>query len=111
MQPTTTKDHIEANPDKCGGKPCIAGTRIRVWEIYVWHELQGRSAEEIVHDFPQLTLADVHAALAYFWDHEAVIRQQMKAVEESVARMKAASGQGLLDRLRDSSADTDPVSS
>ena len=42
------KDHIEATPGTCGGKPRIAGTRIRVQDVYVWHELQGLSADEIV---------------------------------------------------------------
>ena len=39
---------IESRPDKCGGRPCIAGTRIRVQDVYVWHELQGQTADEIV---------------------------------------------------------------
>ena len=56
------------HPDVLGGKPCIAGTRIRVQDIYQWHELQGKSPDEIVSSFPQLTMADVYAALAYFWD-------------------------------------------
>lgn len=110
MEPVTTQ-HIEIRPEKCGGKPCIAGTRIRVWDVYVWHELQGRSAEEIVHDFPQLSLADVHAALTYFWDNEADIRRQMKEAEDLVARLKEAAGPGLLDQLRGSHADGDSVSS
>jgi uncharacterized protein (DUF433 family) len=34
-------DHIEITPGVCGGKPRIEGTRIRVQDIYVWHEAQG----------------------------------------------------------------------
>ena len=56
--------HVESKPGVCGGKPCVAGTRIRVWDIHVWHDLQGRTAEEIVADFPQLSVADVYAAVA-----------------------------------------------
>ncbi len=56
--------HIESVPGKCGGKPCIADTRIRVWDIHVWHNLRGQSPEQIVAAFPQLSLADVYAALA-----------------------------------------------
>src|SRR5438552_513995 len=44
----TLTTHIESKATVCGGKPCIAGTRIRVQDIYVWHELQGQSADEIV---------------------------------------------------------------
>src|SRR5882757_5718759 len=61
--------HITQTPGICGGKPCIAGSRIRVQDIYVWHELQSRSVEEIITKFPQLTHADVYAALTYFWDN------------------------------------------
>src|SRR5262249_4437535 len=68
--------HIESKPRVCGGKPCVAGTRIRVQDIYVWHELQGKTPDEIVSDFPQLTLADVHAALAYYWDNREAIQRQ-----------------------------------
>jgi uncharacterized protein (DUF433 family) len=62
---TVTKSHIVSNPGICAGKPFVTGTRIRVQDIYVWYELQGKSADEIVSRFPQLSLADVFAALTY----------------------------------------------
>jgi uncharacterized protein (DUF433 family) len=58
-----SREHIEVTPGRCGGKPRIAGTRIHVQDIYVWHQLQGQSADEIVANFPHLTLADVYGAL------------------------------------------------
>ena len=61
-----TKTHIESRPGKCGGKPCIAGSRIRVQDIYVWHEIQGRCPVDIVGEFPELSLGDVHAANAAY---------------------------------------------
>ena len=88
----------------------MVGTRIRVWDVYVWHELQGQAAEEIVHQYPQLSLAAVHAALAYFWDNQAEIRRQMKESEDLAARLQAAAGPGLLDRLRDKDASPDSIS-
>ena len=109
MEPVTLK-HVESHPARCGGKPCVAGTRIRVWDIYVWHELQGESAEEIVHQYPQLSLAAVHAALAYFWDNQVEIRRQMKEAEDLAARLQAAAGPGLLDHLRGKDASIDSVS-
>jgi hypothetical protein len=48
-----------------------------VWDIHVWHDLDGLSPHEIVSEYPQLSVADVHAALTYFWDNEEVIRMQM----------------------------------
>jgi hypothetical protein len=35
----------------------------------IWHEKLGMSADEIVHHYPTITLADVYAALSYYWDH------------------------------------------
>ena len=39
-------------------------------------------AQEIVAEFPQLTVADVHAAMAYYWDNQELMQQQMKRAEE-----------------------------
>lgn len=98
MDMSTSIQHIESVPGRCGGKPCILGTRIRVYDIYVCHELRGQSAEDIVKDFPQLTLADVYAALAYYHDHRTEIDAQMQAGEELVRQMKAKQGPSRLDR-------------
>ncbi|HVS72789.1 MAG TPA: DUF433 domain-containing protein [Phycisphaerae bacterium] len=79
------KSHITRTPGICGGKPCVAGTRIRVQDIYIWHERQGLSPDEILHQFPSLTLADVYAALAYFWNNRDAVLQDM-ANEEAVVK-------------------------
>lgn len=92
--------HIETNPDKCGGKPCIAGTRIRVWDVHVWHDLRGNSPEQIVAEFPQLTLADVYAALAYYLDHREQIDQQMREAEAFADEMRRKQGPTKLDALK-----------
>ena len=106
-----TVQHIEINPAKCGGKPCIAGTRIRVWDIHVWHNLRGQSPEEIIAAFPQLTLADVHAALAYYFDHREDIQRQAKEDEEFVAKMKREQGVTKFDLLKQRLGLDDAVSS
>src|SRR5262245_8430602 len=66
----TLDQHIEITPGIAGGKPRIAGHRITVQDIVVWHEWMGRSADEIAAEY-NLTLADVYAALAYYFDHRA----------------------------------------
>jgi uncharacterized protein (DUF433 family) len=101
MEPTTTKQHIESRPGVCGGRPCIVGTRIRVQDIYVCHELQGMTPDQIVDAYPSITLADVHAALVYFWDHRDEIKQEIKDEAEQVRAMKAKAGPGLLSLNRD----------
>src|ERR1017187_809334 len=75
----STEDRITTSPEVCGGKACIAGHRVRVLDVVVWHEHQGMTPDEIVSHFPTSTLADVHAALAYYFDHVEEIQQEMRA--------------------------------
>jgi len=65
-------------PGICGGKTCIAGHRVRVLDIVVWHKPQGMTPDEIVSHIPSITLADVHAALAYYFDHIEEIQEEMR---------------------------------
>src|SRR3990172_9477931 len=106
-----TIQHIEINPHKCVGKPCVAGTRIRVWDIHVWHNLRGQTPEQIMAEFPQLSLADVHAALAYYLDHREEIQRQAKEDEEYVAKMKREQGITKFDLLKRRLGLDDEVSS
>ena len=94
-------EHIESKPGVCGGKPCVKGTRIRVWDIHVWLDLGGRSPQEIVAAFPQLTLADVHAALVWYLDHREEIEHEMKEAAEFVARLQEEQGPSRFSKLRD----------
>jgi uncharacterized protein (DUF433 family) len=84
----TKTERIVSKPEVCGGRPCIAGSRIRVQDIYVWHELQGQSADQIVSRFPHITMADVYAALAYYWDNRNEILRQMQEETDFVEQMK-----------------------
>ena len=85
-----SREHIEKTPRVCGGRARICGHRVRVMDVAVLHEKRGLSAEEIVHQYPGITLADVHAALAYFLDHrdeiEAEFRKDEAAVRELLSR-------------------------
>jgi uncharacterized protein (DUF433 family) len=74
--------HIEKNPGVCGGRACIAGHRVRVMDIVAWHEKRGYSPDQIVDLFPGISLADVYAALAYYFDHPQEIQDEFdKAIE------------------------------
>jgi uncharacterized protein (DUF433 family) len=81
---TPTGDRITKTPGVCGGRTCIAGHRVRVLDIVAWHEHQGMTPDDIVSHVPSLTLADVHAALAYYFDHMAEIQGEMRAERERV---------------------------
>ena len=96
----TPQQHISSSPDICGGRPVIAGTRIRVHDIYVWHELQGLSPDQIVHEFPQLTLADVYAALSYFWENRDTLLAQMEADRKIAKVSKQQHAPLLQEKLR-----------
>jgi uncharacterized protein (DUF433 family) len=77
-----TKQHITKTPGVCGGRACITGHRIRVMDIVVWHEMRGYCADEIVDMFPGITVADVHAALAYYFDHREEIEADFRRDQE-----------------------------
>ena len=110
MQPTIS-EHIEITPGTCGGVPRIAGHRIRVQDIYVWHELQGMSPAEIITEFPQLTLSDVHAALTYYFDHVDEIRRDMEEEKELERRLILENPPKLPQKLAGKDADANQVSS
>ena len=77
--PASTTERISKTPGVCGGRACIAGHRVRVLDVVIWHEHQGVTPDEIVSDIPTITLADVHAALAYYFDHVEEIREEIQA--------------------------------
>ncbi len=60
---------ITIEPGKRGGKPCIRGMRITVYDV-LGYLASGLSADEIVSDFPYLTKADIQACLAFAADRE-----------------------------------------
>ena len=74
--------------DETGPRPVIVGTDIKVAQIASEHEHLGMSADEIVEAHPHLTLADVHAALAYYYDHLDAIRADWREGERLAAEMK-----------------------
>jgi uncharacterized protein (DUF433 family) len=97
--------HITRTPGVCGGRPCIAGHRIRVVDIVVWHEKRGYAPDEIVGMFPGLTLADVHAALAYYFDHQEEIETDWRQGDQWAAWVKATIPSKIPAELREKSGD------
>ncbi len=85
MTTGTLDRHIEATPGIAGGKPRIAGHRITVQDVVIWHERLGKSADEIATEY-NLALSDVYAALTYYFDHRPEID---RAIEEGQAFAEA----------------------
>lgn len=107
----STPTHIEITPGVCGGKPRIAGTRIRVQDIVVWTEL-GESADEIVIAHPHLKLADVYAALTYYHDDREQIDQDIRDANAFIDAMEKQYGQVIIiPKPRKDAKERDLVSS
>jgi uncharacterized protein (DUF433 family) len=63
------RNFITSEPEKRGGKPCVRGLRITVYDV-LDYLAAGMSPEDIVADFPDLSLEDVRACLAFAADWE-----------------------------------------
>jgi uncharacterized protein (DUF433 family) len=103
MVTRTLDEHIEITKEIAGGKPRIAGHRITVQNIVVWHELLGRSADEIAAEY-DLTLADVYAALAYYYDHRAEIDKSVKESESLVEALRQKTPSKVSQKLNEQKA-------
>ena len=91
--------HIEITPGVAGGKPRIAGHRITVQNIVIWHERMGKSADEICVEY-DLTLGDVYAALAYYFDHRDEIDQSLEESEAFIEELRRGKSSVLAHKLR-----------
>jgi uncharacterized protein (DUF433 family) len=69
---------LTCSPEVRQGRPCVAGTRTTVHRIAAWYKL-GESPEEIAREFPQLSLAGVYAALAYYHANQAEVEAELAA--------------------------------
>jgi uncharacterized protein (DUF433 family) len=82
-------DRILSTPGIRGGKPRIAGDRITVSDVAIWHERMAMSPDEIVSEYPTITLSDVHAALAYYYDHRDDVDREIREGDEFVQKFRA----------------------
>ncbi|MEZ4713065.1 MAG: DUF433 domain-containing protein [Caldilineaceae bacterium] len=99
MKANLLEQHIEITPDIAGGKPRIAGHRITVQNIVIWHERLGRTADEICTEY-NLTLAEVYAALSYYFDHRADIDQNIKEDEAFAMALRSQTPSALQMKLK-----------
>lgn len=99
MKKAVAYPHIVQTHGTCGGAPRIEGRRVRVLDVAAWHDKQGLSPEEIAEQFG-LTLAEVHAALAYYFDHQVELRRAEAAADALVRRMRRTHPSLVKTRLR-----------
>ncbi|BAG03302.1 DUF433 domain-containing protein [Microcystis aeruginosa LEGE 11464] len=98
MSSLVISQHIEITSGICGGKPRIAGHRIKVQDIVIWHERMGMSPDEIIYHHPTITLADVYAALTYYHDNREEIRRQIEA-GETFAKQLQGNKPSLIEKI------------
>lgn len=78
---------ITRSADIRGGRPRIAGTGVTVRRIAIWYKL-GLTPEEITMRIPHLTLAQVHAALAYYHANREEIEADIAAEEAEASKLE-----------------------
>lgn len=90
---------IVSSPEFLGGRPRIADTRIGVHHIVVWHDQLGMSPDDIASEY-DLSLGDVHAALAYYYTHQSEIDADIRAESALVDQMQQLYPSPLQEKLR-----------
>ena len=96
MSVVTLDGHIETTPDVMGGKPRIAGHRITVEDVVIWHERLGKSVDEIATTY-ELTLSDVYVALAYYYGHQSEIDESLRESKAWITNLRSS----IPSKLRD----------
>jgi uncharacterized protein (DUF433 family) len=80
-------DTIVSDPQVRGGRPSIAGRTITVSDLVGRYLVWGTSPEELAVQF-KLTLGQVHAALAYYYTHQAEMDEEMRRDQATADRLK-----------------------
>jgi uncharacterized protein (DUF433 family) len=100
-----TIETIELRPNHAGQmRAFIAGTRVRVQDIYALAELQGKTPDGIVAALPHITLWQVHAALAYYFQHREAILREIREDADFAATVRKQLGPGPLAAKLDSAS-------
>ena len=90
--------HIDLrSPDS----PTIAGTTMKVVELVMAQQAHGWSPAELHFQFPHLSMSQVHAALAYYWDHQTELDADIERRKNEVERIRESSPESpIVNRLR-----------
>ncbi|HEY8747024.1 MAG TPA: DUF433 domain-containing protein [Tepidisphaeraceae bacterium] len=72
------------------GRAYIDGTRIKVVELIAVKGANGWDADELARQYPHLTLAQIHAALSYYYDHQAAVDAEIERIDREYREHRAA---------------------
>jgi len=81
----TRYEHIILNEEKV---PVIAGTTMKVIELVLDRKAYGWSPEELYFQHSYLTLGQIYSALAYYWDHQEEVDQEIERRFQSVDQVR-----------------------
>ena len=96
---TTLGNYIEVSEGTRGGKPCLAGTRFAVDDVVLLHLRMGQSIEQIAGHY-RLSLAALHAAMSYYYDHRAEVDARIEAEDAYFAAARQANPSLLQAKLK-----------
>lgn len=91
MQGILTIDLIASDPTVRNGQPCIAGTGLRVTDLVIAHLFHRRQPDELAADY-DLSLAQIYAALSYYYAHKSVLDQNIRTQLEKARALKEQAG-------------------
>ena len=80
------------------GVAWVGQTQVKVIEVVLDHVAYGWSADEIHEQHPQLSLAQIHSALAFYYDHQGEMDAQMESDLKAVRDLRAATGESRMQR-------------
>ncbi len=87
MDTILTIDLIATNPNVRSGRPVVAGTGVCVSDIAAAMIFQGQGPDDLALGF-KLSLAQVHAALAYYYDHKTAIDDEIRENQRRFDELK-----------------------
>ena len=90
-----TVPHIRLDEN---GRLWVDDTNVKVIEVVLDHLAYGWNAETIQENHPHLSLAQVYAALAWYYDHQIEVDAEIERQDERIRTLRAASGQPSLQR-------------
>jgi uncharacterized protein (DUF433 family) len=88
METVISINLITSNPQVRGGRPCIAGTGVRVTDVVMAYLFHDQSPDEIAAGY-DVPLANVYAALAYYYEHKTELDEDIRRQIEAARGLKA----------------------
>jgi uncharacterized protein (DUF433 family) len=90
---STTYQHVQLDAN---GVPILSGTTLKVVELVMAQIAYGWSPEELHFQHPDLSLGQIHSALAYYWDHKEELDADIERRSEFVEETRRNAGQSPL---------------